>query len=281
MADIVPSSSDEVFNTCDGAHNIELQIKIILDHHKQVNEDLKVIQNLGAPITEEGKMSIDEKLESKVLVALVYMKKVLIEIARKFQTARQMAVLELDKETPVADPSVQFFGVEWILLFKRWKKIGHKIATYGEILKYKKVDLVLLGTILQLLNQTMVELQHHQIAVVSGNLTQQQLDITLKDQRRVTTIGEHAKKDKLVLSEAEISEKLRRKSFNINPLGVSIQQSLRRRPSHFPKHELSPVVEKKLSRRKSNQEAFIANQMEPISQLAASPCGVRLSMMEK
>ena len=75
MADDVPSSSDEVFNTGDGANNTNIQMKLILDHHKQVNEDLKVIQDLGAPITDEGKMSISEKLDSKVLVSLLFIKK--------------------------------------------------------------------------------------------------------------------------------------------------------------------------------------------------------------
>lgn len=286
MAEDGQSSSDDVFNSDSGADD---QVKLILEKHKHLSEDLKAIQMLEIPRTREGKLYLSEKVE-KCLVSISFTKELLIESARQYLTARQMFVLDMDEDSPVGDPSIQFFGIEWTLLFKRWQRIGRKVVSYGESLGSKKVEMMLLASILKMMNHTHMELQHHQVAIISGQLTPEHLEKQLHNQRRVSNIGEKAKRDKnvpthLSLEKGEcFSEKLRRKSFNINhSLGVSIQHSLKRRPSHVPKNNLSPDVHRDLGRRKSIQDASIMNKMsmENISLIATIPCGVRLSMNEK
>ena len=194
MTEEAPSSSDEVFNQSDSGN--DNQVTFILEKHKCLTEEFKAIQALGVPITKEGKVSLSEMLETESLVTLSFMKRLLIENARKVQTVRQMSVLETDEEMPIGDPSIQFFGIEWSLLFKRWQRIGRKIVSYNKSLESRKVDMMLLASIIKMMNQTQLELEHHRVAIVSGHLTQEHLETQLSNQRRVSNIGEQANKEK-------------------------------------------------------------------------------------
>ena len=287
MTEEVHTSSDDVFNSDDNGDN---QIKLIVEKHRCLSDDLEVLQTLGIPMTREGKETLTDKVDT-ILVSLLVMKELLIDSARHYLTARQVFVLEMEEETAITDPSIQFFGLEWTLLNKRWQRIGRKVVSYSESLESKKVEMVTLASILKMMNQMGIELHHHQVAVISDQLSPDHLERQLHNQRRVSNIGERAKIDKhtpnhLSLEKGQcFSEKLRRKSFNFNhTLGVSIQHSLRRRPSHqVPKNELSLDVHRDVTRRKSTQECSIINKksMENISMIAAISCGVRVEVHEK
>ena len=278
------SSPDEVFVTC---HGPDTKNKKAFDNYREISDYLNKIEQFGVDLSADKKTFLLKTIKA-ALESLATMKEMLVESAKVQLSARQSFVLETNEDAPVMDPSVQFFGIEWTRLLKRWQKVGKKLPIYIESLESRKVDVVLLISILKQLDQIKMELQHHQVAITSNQLTDEHLQKQLNSQRRVSNIGEKARLERASQSHLApekggyFSEKLRRKSFNINPtIGLSIQHSLKRRPSHVPKNELSPEPHVELTRRKSTQESSMKSSIDNISLVAALPCGVKLTKSGK
>ena len=162
--------------------------------------------------------------------------------ARKLLTTRQFDILTMEDDTFIMDPSIQFFGLDWTLLFSRLKIMESKLISYLKNRQSKKMELMILASILKIISQTSTELHQHCIAVVVPKINEKPL--TTKK------ISSSTRESELILRKMEtsnfekghcFSETLRRKPFNFNKtLGVSIQHSLRRRTSQAPRNNLSP-----------------------------------------
>jgi len=81
---------------------------------------------------------------------------------------RQLAFLETEAET--ADPSVQFFGLEWESVFQRCSSLGANIHTFKQCLVSNVVDILGLASILQELRRLEGELGDHLVALLAGRL---------------------------------------------------------------------------------------------------------------
>merc|ERR1712244_48481 len=89
---------------------------------------------------------------------------ILVESVSTNLSHRQLAVLKTETET--ADPSCQFFGVEWELLLS----LGLNISIFKQCLATDVVDSIGLASILMDLRRVERELGDHLVALVAGRL---------------------------------------------------------------------------------------------------------------
>ena len=228
---------DDVINTND-------KMSAMLDKFQLLKEALKDLKALDDPITEDKNLFVN-KVEI-VIKNLLEIRDNLMSGAQHFLTTRQFDVLTMEEDTLIMDPSIQFFGLDWTLLFSRIQRMKKKILSYIKDLQSKKIDMMTLASILKTISQTSLELHQHCMAVIGDKMADKKNDKKISSQKICVSKEEKVrmlqKNETIPLEKSQcFSEKLRRKSVNFNEtLGLSIQHSQRRRPSQVPRNHLSP-----------------------------------------
>ena len=158
-----------------------------------------------------------------------------------------MSLLDSDDES--LDISIQFFGLEWKLVLKRWERVGKNVQimfnTWIQQNKKVKVDMLLFGDIIKSINQTSAEIESHRAAITCGQLTEDQKQCQLK----IRNLSIH-KSQEIVSTNLEaadnngrgicFSERLRRKSVKLNEsIGKHLKCSLRRRNSQIIRNKVN------------------------------------------
>ena len=237
--------SDESFN--------DDKIGATLDNLKYLKESLQNLKDLNDPINTDEKEVFVDKVEM-VIKSLLEIRELLMSDVRNFLTSRQYDILTMEEDTFIMDPSIQFFGLDWTLLTSRLKIMENKLLSYMKNLQLKRMEVMTLASILKIISQTSTELHQHSIAVVLPKKNEKPLKNI-----KINVIPRDSKQGlrKMETTPLEkghcFSERLRRKSFNFNQtLGVSIQHSLRRRPSQVPRNNLSPEDHWVVPRRKTS-----------------------------
>ena len=217
------------------------EMEATLDHLKNLKECVSNLKDLNNPIKPSEKELFVDKVETAIK-CLLDIRELLMSNARNLLTTQQFDILTMEEDTFIMDPSIQFFGLDWTLLFSRLKMLESKLLSYLKNLESKKMEMMTLASILKIISQTSTELHQYCVAVVVPKISAKPL--TTKK------ISSSTRESKLILRKMEtstleqghcFSETLRRKSFNFNQtLGVSIQHSLRRRTSQVPRNNLHP-----------------------------------------
>ena len=134
--------------------------------------------------------------------------------------------------------------------------------SYMKNLQLKRMEVMTLASILKIISQTSTELHQHSIAVVLPKKNEKPLkSIKINVVARDSKQGLRKMETNPLEKGKCFSERLRRKSFNFNQtLGVSIQHSLRRRPSQVPRNNLSPEDHWVVPRRKTSE--FVSKEKE-------------------
>ena len=210
-------------------------IQVLVENLKQLKECLHILKELNDPVNRDEKEEFVDKIET-VIKCLLNIRELLMSNTRNTLTMRQYDILTMEEETVITDPSIQFFGIDWTLLSSRIKILEKKLLAYIKNLQVAKLDVMMLASILRIISQVSTELHQHSIVVVVPKKKR----MTPSHSKLSATTSEN----KHVIRGMEttplenghcLSEKIRRKSFNVNQtLGVSIQLSLRRRSAQAP-----------------------------------------------
>jgi len=91
-----------------------------------------------------------------------------------------------------ADPSVEFFGLEWSSVFSRCYTLGVDIRLLKSGLDQDRLNPDRLLTCLSTLHQLLAEIQMHAAALESGRLTAKHLATQLQQQQVVASVGRTA-----------------------------------------------------------------------------------------
>ena len=210
-------------------------IQVLVDNLKQLKECSNILKELNDPVNTDEKEEFVDKIET-VIKCLLDIRELLMSDARNILTMRQYDILTMEEETVITDPSIQFFGIDWTLLNSRIKILEKKLLAYMKNLQVAKLEMMMLASILKIISQMSTELHHHSIAVVVPKKkkmtpSHNKLSATTSESKHVIRGMETTP----IENGQCLSEKIRRKSFNVNQtLGVSIQLSLRRRSAQAP-----------------------------------------------
>jgi len=112
----------------------------------------------------------DQDPLDKVELGLDMIRKRLLTCAYYKLTAQEFVVLKSERLL-AADPSVQFFGLEWSSVFSRCYKVGMEIRLLKSGLKQNRLCTERLASCLALVNQLTHEIQLHRAAQRSGRLS--------------------------------------------------------------------------------------------------------------
>ena len=153
-----------------------------------------------------------------------------------------MSLLDSDDES--LDISIQFFGLEWRQVLRRWDRVGRNIRILFDAWlqenKKVKVDMLMFSDIIKSINQTVAELERHGSAVVSGQLTRDQVQCQLKIRELSINKSQELIQDSTADSDKKcFSERLRRKSIKLNEsIGKHFKYSLKRRQSQIIRNKV-------------------------------------------
>ena len=163
------------------------------------------------------------KVETTIRYLLEIRENVVRE-AMKFLSQKQMNILSVEEELVNADPSVEYFGIDWTLLYSR-------VATLKRLLlpstsTVRTLEMTSLAAILKILSQTTLELHLHCMTMVIEK-KESNLLMNKKDSKLLETM-----KPSLCKTTSCCIEKGQKESSGIrSKWGLSIQASLKRRPS--------------------------------------------------
>lgn len=127
---------------------------------------------------------------SKVEFGLDLLRQRLLSSAFYMLTAQEYSGIVRDSGVS-ADPSVEFFGLEWTSVFRRFYKLGVELRLLKTGLQQNRMNVDRLCTCLSLINQLTMEAQMHGQAVRQGRLSSSNLSLQLK-QQTVAQIGRTA-----------------------------------------------------------------------------------------
>ena len=191
-------------------------IQVLAENLKQLKECLVFLKELYNPVNTNEKAEFVDKIET-VIKCLLEIREFLMSDARNTLTSRQYDILTMEEDTVITDPSIQFFGIDWTLLNSRVKILEKKLKAYMKNLKVVKLDVMMLASILKIITQMSTELHQHSIAVVVPKKMEK---IPSHNKLSATTSEskpEVRQRKAMPLEKGHCqSEKMRRKSFNVN-----------------------------------------------------------------
>eukprot|EP00088_Acartia_fossae_P000103 TRINITY_DN10030_c0_g1_i10.p1 TRINITY_DN10030_c0_g1~~TRINITY_DN10030_c0_g1_i10.p1 ORF type:complete len:289 (+),score=56.62 TRINITY_DN10030_c0_g1_i10:107-973(+) len=169
----------EIIKKENGLEDVEKLVgecSTVLRHAKEKN-----------PLTESR--GIMENI-SKVEFGLDLLRQRLLSCAFYMLTPQEYSSL-VEESQVSADPSVEFFGLEWTSVFRRFYKLGVELRLLKTGLQQNRICVERVHTCLSLIHGLTAETQMHGHAVSSGRLSSSNLSLQLK-QQTVTQIGRTA-----------------------------------------------------------------------------------------
>jgi len=130
--------------------------------------EVKQLEQDADQMRREESVSLLRRRLGQSCAELQDIRDILVESVRTKLSPRQLEVLETEAET--ADPSVQFFGVEWESVFARCFSLGLNIRIFKQRLVADVVDSLGLASILLELRKVEGELGDHLVALLAGRL---------------------------------------------------------------------------------------------------------------
>ena len=304
--------SDEVFIVEDSYKN---QIIEAQEKYEKVWDGLHQLKGIGYSVNDEKKESVKKKVDDLVQ-NMQRIKEIVNQTARPLLTTKEFRKLEDQEETSSADPSIQFFGLEWTLFLPRWSQVGENLPLYWTNLESGIVDISGVRGLHQLINNTVVDLGLHCMAVITDQLSEDKLREQMLVQQKMTFLGkqrkschvsqyleiadlggkqmssrlfkrkshgqikipaENSKDLKLGKKKDEHKDEDRENMFCLFSNIVSNKMGMRRKSSYN-----ASSLRKCLSdRRKSSNDVYRVNSknmLENISVLATGTCGVGIGM---
>merc|ERR1711915_416589 len=151
-------------------------------------EELRTIGNnmndKNIPLVRRRVLQITAELED--------IREALLDSVRNQLSPRQLSVLDIDDQTVDTDPSTEYFGLEWDSLFGRCFSLGLDMRIFKQRLEAGVVDTIGLASMLKVLATVSGQVEQHQKALFSGNLSSNRLEVQLQQQLRVSAVGEMA-----------------------------------------------------------------------------------------
>ena len=127
------------------------KMRAIIDNLKNLKECVSNLKDLKDPINPNEKAFFVDKVET-VIKCLLDIRELLMSDARNCLTTRQFEILTMEEDTFIMDPSIQFFGLDWTLLFSRLKIMESKLISYLKNLQSKKM--MTFASLLKIISQT-------------------------------------------------------------------------------------------------------------------------------
>jgi len=190
------SKKEEIFKELSSSESEVEELKTILNKENNLEDVEKLVGECStllrhakekSPLTESK--NILENI-SKVEFGLDLLRQRLLSCAFYMLTAQEYCGLV--KETVISpDPSVEFFGLEWTSVFRRFYKLGVELRLLKTCLQQNRMNVERLETCLRLISQLTMEAQMHGQAVQTGRLTSSNLSLQLK-QQTVAKVGRTA-----------------------------------------------------------------------------------------
>jgi len=190
------SKKEKIFKELSSSESEVEELKEILNKENNLEDVEKLVGECStllrhakekSPLTESK--SIMENI-SKVEFGLDLLRQRLLSCAFYMLTAQEYSGLVKDTVTS-PDPSVEFFGLEWTSVFRRFYKLGVELRLLKTGLQQNRMNVERLETCLSLISQLTMEAQMHGQAVQTGRLSSSNLSLQLK-QQTVAQVGRTA-----------------------------------------------------------------------------------------
>merc|ERR1712034_285751 len=108
---------------------------------------MQEIKKIGASLKKEDIQLVKRRVR-QIIAELEDIRDMMLDSVKDSLSPRQLSVLDKEEEWLGADPSVQFFGVEWDSLFAKCFSLGLNIRIFKQRLKAGMVDSINLASIL-------------------------------------------------------------------------------------------------------------------------------------
>lgn len=194
--DIAVPKKEEIFKEISSSESEVEELKEIINKENNLEDVEKLVGECSTllrhakeknPLTDST--SILDNI-SKVEFGLDLLRQRLLSSAFYMLTAQEYSGIVRDSGVS-ADPSVEFFGLEWTSVFRRFYKLGVELRLLKTGLQQNRMNVDRLCTCLSLINQLTMEAQMHGQAVRQGRLSSSNLSLQLK-QQTVAQIGRTA-----------------------------------------------------------------------------------------
>jgi len=194
--DIAVPKKEEIFKELSSSESEVEELKEIINKENNLEDVEKLVGECSTllrhakeknPLTDSK--SIMDNI-SKVEFGLDLLRQRLLSSAFYMLTAQEYSGIVRDSGVS-ADPSVEFFGLEWTSVFRRFYKLGVELRLLKTGLQQNRMNVDRLCTCLSLINQLTLEAQMHGQAVRQGRLSSSNLSLQLK-QQTVAQIGRTA-----------------------------------------------------------------------------------------
>lgn len=194
--DIAVPKKEEIFKEISSSESEVEELKEIINKENNLEDVEKLVGECSTllrhakeknPLTDST--SILDNI-SKVEFGLDLLRQRLLSSAFYMLTAQEYSGIVRDSGVS-ADPSVEFFGLEWTSVFRRFYKLGVELRLLKTGLQQNRMNVDRLCTCLSLINQLTMEAQMHGQAVRQGRLSSNNLSLQLK-QQTVAQIGRTA-----------------------------------------------------------------------------------------
>lgn len=194
--DIAVPKKEEIFKEISSSESEVEELKEIINKENNLEDVEKLVGECSTllrhakeknPLTDST--SILDNI-SKVEFGLDLLRQRLLSSAFYMLTAQEYSGIVRDSGVS-ADPSVEFFGLEWTSVFRRFYKLGVELRLLKTGLQQNRMNVDRLCTCLSLTNQLTMEAQMHGQAVRQGRLSSSNLSLQLK-QQTVAQIGRTA-----------------------------------------------------------------------------------------
>jgi len=194
--DIAVPKKEEIFKEISSSESEVEELKEIINKENNLEDVEKLVGECStllryakekSPLTDST--CILDNI-SKVEFGLDLLRQRLLSSAFYMLTAQEYSGIVRDSGVS-ADPSVEFFGLEWTSVFRRFYKLGVELRLLKTGLQQNRMNVDRLCTCLSLINQLTMEAQMHGQAVLQGRLSSSNLSLQLK-QQTVAQIGRTA-----------------------------------------------------------------------------------------
>jgi len=137
--------------------------------------------------SKDSPLSILDNL-SKVEIGLDLIRQRLLSCANRNLTAQEFEELDLD-HLKQGDPSVEFFGLEWTSVFSKCYSLGFELRLLKAGLEQNRLCTYRLRVCFSLINQLLAEAHMHTMAVDSGRLRSNHLNLQALKQQTSSGVG--------------------------------------------------------------------------------------------
>ena len=141
------------------------KMEIVVAKHESLTESFRDLMRISSSVTKEKKDEVQDFIDL-VSVEMSDIKTLLLDTTKSLLTPHEVSELGSDenKAHRNIDPSILFFGLDWTTLLLRWQTCGKKLEFYRTALEDRRVDIVVLTVVMEIIELTREELsQHYQV----------------------------------------------------------------------------------------------------------------------